>query len=44
MNRMILIQAVLLLLMNVRKLKSSKPSLSMDRFPYYPNLKIFPSR
>jgi len=39
MSRMILIQAVLLLLffMNERKLKSSRPSSSMDRFSYYPN-------
>jgi len=36
---MILIQAVLLLLMNERKLKSSRPSSSRDRFPYHPNLK-----
>jgi len=40
---LILIQAVLLLLflMNERKLKSSRPSLSRDRFPYDPNLKVF---
>jgi len=42
MSRMILIQAVflLLILINERKLKSSRPSSSRDRFPYHPNLKI----